>query len=84
MYNPKFSILNPEYTYTVPKYQMASGIFDTMSHLMEQYFSGDDDNTTDYIIEGVLRSLIHSARAALENPQIMKPEAISCGVQPLG
>lgn len=41
--NPKFSILNPEYTYTVPKYQMASGIFDTMSHLCEQYFSGDDD-----------------------------------------
>lgn len=66
---PKFSILNPEYTYTVPKYQMASGIFDTMSHLMEQYFSGDDDNTTDYVLEGVMRSLIHSARAALKNPQ---------------
>ena len=66
---PKFSILNPEYTYTVPKYQMASGIFDTMSHLMEQYFSGDDDNTTDYIIEGVLKSLIHSARIALQNPE---------------
>lgn len=67
--NPKFSILNPEYTYTVPKYQMVSGIFDTMSHLMEQYFSGDDDNTTDYIIEGVIRSLINSARAALVNPE---------------
>lgn len=66
---PKFSILNPEYTYTVPKYQMASGIFDTMSHLMEQYFSGNDDNTTDYIIEGVLKSLIHSARIALQNPE---------------
>ena len=66
---PKFSILNPEYTYTVPKYQMSSGIFDTMSHLMEQYFSGDDDNTTDYLIEGVLRSLIHSACIALENPE---------------
>ena len=66
---PKFSILNPEYTYTVPKYQMASGIFDTMSHLMEQYFSGDDDNTTDYIIEGVLKSLIHSATIALEHPE---------------
>lgn len=65
---PKFSILNPEYTYTVPKYQMASGIFDTMSHLMEQYFSGDDDNTTDYIIEGVLRSLIHSTKTALKHP----------------
>ena len=66
---PKFSILNPEYTYTAPKYQMASGIFDTMSHLMEQYFSGEDDNTTDYIIEGILESLIHSARIALKDPQ---------------
>ena len=66
--NPKFSILNPEYTYTVPKYQMASGIFDTMSHLMEQYFSGDDDNTTDYILEGVMRSLINSAEKAMKNP----------------
>lgn len=66
--NPKFSILNPEYTFTVPKYQMASGIFDTMSHLMEQYFSGDDDNTTDYILEGVMRSLIVSAKTAMKNP----------------
>lgn len=65
--NPKFSILNPEYTFSVPKYQMSSGIFDTMSHLMEQYFSGDDDNTTDYILEGVMRSLIHSAHAAMKN-----------------
>ena len=66
--NPKFSILNPEYTYSVPKYQMVSGIFDIMSHLMEQYFSGDDDNTTDYIIEAILLSLIHSTRIALQNP----------------
>lgn len=66
---PRFSILNPEYTYTVSKYQMASGIFDTMSHLLEQYFSGDDDNTTDYVIEGVLDSLIHSARIALQDPE---------------
>lgn len=67
--NPRFAILNPEYTYSVPKAQMVSGIFDTMSHLMEQYFSDDDDNTTDYIIEGVMESLIHSARAALKNPE---------------
>ena len=66
--NPKFSILNPTYTYSVPRYQMASGIFDTTSHLMEQYFSGDDDNTTDYVIEGVLHSLIHSAKIAMQNP----------------
>lgn len=66
--NPQFSILNPTYTYSVPRYQMASGIFDTTSHLMEQYFSGDDDNTTDYVIEGVLHSLIHSAKIAIQNP----------------
>ncbi|MBE5935183.1 MAG: iron-containing alcohol dehydrogenase [Lachnospiraceae bacterium] len=67
--NPKFAILNPEYTYSVPKYQMVSGVFDIMSHLMEQYFSGDDDNTTDYLIEAVLESLIMSTRKALINPE---------------
>ncbi|HIT49831.1 MAG TPA: iron-containing alcohol dehydrogenase [Candidatus Pelethenecus faecipullorum] len=64
---PKFSILNPEYTYSVPKYQMVSGIFDIMSHLMEQYFSGTDDNTSDYLIEGLLKSLIVSTKKALAN-----------------
>lgn len=66
---PKFSILNPEYTYTVSEYQMVSGVFDTMSHLMEQYFCGDGANTTDYIIEALLRSSIDNVRTALKNPQ---------------
>ena len=66
--NPRFSILNPELTYTVPKIQMVSGIFDILSHLMEQYFSGEDDNTSDYLIEGIMKSLIKSARVALEKP----------------
>ncbi|MDE7087340.1 MAG: iron-containing alcohol dehydrogenase [Clostridia bacterium] len=65
---PKFSILNPEFTYTLPKYQMVSGIYDIMSHILEQYFSGTDDNTSDYIMEGLLRSLIHSADVAVQNP----------------
>ncbi|MGN0797643.1 MAG: iron-containing alcohol dehydrogenase [Christensenellales bacterium] len=65
---PKFAILNPEYTMTIPKYQMVSGIFDIMSHILEQYFSGSDDNTSDYIMEGLLRSLIVSAGVAVENP----------------
>lgn len=65
---PKFSILNPEYTFSVPKYQMASGVFDIMSHLMEQYFSGDDENTTDFVIEGLLASLISATEKALKNP----------------
>ena len=66
---PKFSILNPEYTFTLPKYQMVSGIYDIMSHILEQYFSGTDDNTSDYIMEGLLKSLIHSAEIAVENPK---------------
>lgn len=65
---PKFSILNPEFTFSVPQYQMASGIFDTFSHLCEQYFSGDDNNTTDHLIEGVMKSLIESAEIAMQNP----------------
>lgn len=65
---PKFSIMNPEFTFTLPKYQMVSGIYDIMSHILEQYFSGTDDNTSDYISEGLLRSLVHSADIAVENP----------------
>lgn len=65
---PKFSILNPEYTYTLPKYQMVAGIFDIMSHILEQYFSDNDDNTSDYIMEGLLHSLIHSSKIAVQNP----------------
>ena len=66
---PKFTVLNPRFTFTVPQYQMVAGFFDIMSHIMEQYFSGDDDNTSDYLAEGLMRSLIHSSRIAAKNPQ---------------
>ena len=66
---PKFSILNPVFTFTLPKYQMIAGFFDIMSHILEQYFSGTDDNTSDYLMEGLLKSLIHSAKIAVENPK---------------
>ena len=46
---PKFSILNPDYTLSLPHYQMVSGIYDIFNHICEQYFSGEDDNTSDYI-----------------------------------
>ena len=65
---PKFTILNPEFTFTVPRYQMVAGIFDIMSHIMEQYFSGEDDNTSDYIMEGLMKSLITSSKIAVKNP----------------
>lgn len=64
---PRFSILNPEYTMTLPHYQMVSGIYDIFNHICEQYFSGEDDNTSDYISEGLMCSLIHSSRIANKN-----------------
>ena len=64
---PKFSILDPTYTLTLPHYQMVSGIYDIFSHILEQYFSGTDDNTSDYIAEGLMRSVIHSSLIAYKN-----------------
>ena len=66
---PRFSVLNPKYTLTLPHYQMVAGIYDIFSHICEQYFSGEDDNTSDYIAEGLMRSLIHSSRIANRDPQ---------------
>lgn len=66
---PKFAILNPTYTFSVPEYQMVAGIFDTLSHIMEQYFSDEDDNTSDYLMEGLMNSLIHSSSLALADPK---------------
>ena len=66
---PKFTILNPLFTYTLPKYQMVAGIYDIFNHICEQYFSGEDDNTSDYVMEGLLRSLVHSSRIAFRNPE---------------
>ena len=66
---PKFTILNPLFTYTLPKYQMVAGIYDIFSHISEQYFSGEDDNTSDYVMEGLYRSLVHSSRIAFRDPE---------------
>ena len=66
---PKFSILDPNYTLTLPRYQMVSGIYDIFNHICEQYFCDEDDNTSDYLSEGLMRSVIHSSRIAVKNPQ---------------
>lgn len=65
---PRFAILNPIYTLTLPEYQMVAGIYDIFNHICEQYFSGEDDNTSDYISEGLMRSLIRSSLFAKKNP----------------
>lgn len=66
---PRFAILNPKFTLTLPYNQMVAGIYDIFNHICEQYFSGEDDCTSDYISEGLMRSLIHSSRIAVKYPQ---------------
>lgn len=66
--SPRFAVLNPEFTYTVPRYQMVAGIFDIMNHITEQYFSGTDDNTSDFLAEALMRSLVTASRVAVTSP----------------
>ena len=66
---PRFSVLDPTYTFTLPHYQMVAGIYDIFNHICEQYFSGEDDNTSDYIAEGLMRSVVHSSRIANKDMQ---------------
>lgn len=66
---PKFSILNPKYTYSVPMYQMVAGIYDIFNHVSEQYFSGEDDNVSDYISEALMKSVVRNSLIAVKNPE---------------
>lgn len=66
--NPKFAMLDPEYTYSVSVDQVVSGGFDILSHIMETYFSEpDEDNVSDDIVEALMRSVIRNLRAAIKN-----------------
>ena len=66
---PKFAILNPELTYTLPEYQTMSGCVDIMMHTMERYFSHETDTElVDAMAEGLLRTVMQSARVLLEEP----------------
>ncbi len=68
--NPKFALMDPTYTYSVPVSQMVSGGFDILSHIMETYFSEpDEDNVSDDIMEALMKSVIRNLRAAIRNPQ---------------
>ena len=67
---PVFSVENPEYTYSVNKYQTCAGAIDIMSHLFEQYFSIENDGfLQNRMIEGLLKTIIHYAPIAIENPK---------------
>lgn len=66
---PRFSILNPELTFSLSPYQTACGAADIMSHVMERYFTSTRDvDFTDYLCEATLKAVIRNAPRALENP----------------
>lgn len=68
--NPEFALLDPSYTYSVPKFQMVSGGFDTLSHIMETYFSEPDgDNVSDDLAEALMKNVIRNLRVAIRNPE---------------
>ena len=67
---PKFAIMNPERTFTLPPYQTAAGVTDMMMHTMERYFTKDDDmDLTTAVAEAVLRSMKDAVFAVLKNPE---------------
>ena len=68
--NPKFALLDPTYTYSVSKFQMVSGAFDILSHIMETYFGApDESNVSDDISEALMKNVIANIREAIKNPQ---------------
>lgn len=68
--NARLALLDPTYTYSVPVKQMISGGFDTLSHIMEIYFSEPDEpNVSDDIAEALMRGVIRDLRAAIRNPE---------------
>ena len=68
--NPRFALMDPTYTFSVPKRQMVSGGFDILSHIMETYFSADDEeNVSDDLSEALMRGVIRDLRASVKDPE---------------
>jgi hypothetical protein len=73
---PKFAIMNPVRTFTLPPYQTAAGVTDMMMHTMERYFSHDDDmDLTDALAEAVLRSMKENVFKVLADPEDYRARA---------
>ena len=68
--SPKFALMDPVYTYSETERQIVSGGFDTLSHMMESYFTKpDENNVSDDISEALMRSTVQNIKAAVANPQ---------------
>lgn len=67
---PRFSIMNPELTFTLPPYQTAAGIVDMMAHIMERYFTNTvDTEIADRLCEGTLKAIITEAPRVMADPK---------------
>ena len=67
---PRFSILNPELTYTLPKNQVANGVCDMLAHAFERYFTNTEEvELIDRMLEAVMKTIINNAHAVLKNPE---------------
>lgn len=67
---PKFAVMNPELTFTLPPYQTASGIADMMTHIYERYFTNTPEvEVTDRVAEGVLKAIIAEAPKVMAEPE---------------
>ena len=82
--------MDPVYTFSVPKEQMVAGAFESLSHIMETYFSEpDEQNVSDELAEALMRNIIRNMRMAVENPRaafavllqlFRPPEAVKKGI----
>ncbi len=67
---PSFAIMNPEYTFGLPRFQTAAGVADILSHILERYFSDvQHTDVTDYLLEGAAKALFANGPKVLENPK---------------
>lgn len=67
---PRFSILNPELAFSLPKFQVGCGVTDIMAHLMERYFTNVQHvELTDRLLEACMKTLIRQAPLVLQNPK---------------
>ena len=65
---PRFAVLDPSYTLTVPRMQVLSGAFDTLSHAMETYFgNSDSDNVSDDVALAIMRNTVVNMKRLLQN-----------------
>ena len=76
MSRPRFAIMNPVRTFTLPPYQTAAGVTDMIMHTMERYFSHDDDmDLTDAIAEALMRDLMDNVFKVLADPEDYRARA---------